>query len=250
MSDAQRVVLLIDSASDLAGTENRVLRLVVPTLATRLRVERASVWIGGLKREGTDSGGFDPAPPERVLVCDVSEELSVLETLDHVIDVSGRLDAVFVNAMIGEAETPIIEFDAHRLRSVLDRAVLGTAVIVREAARRMVSGGSICLCVTAPAITTRANRAVLESATAAVIALAKTAALELGPRGVCVTTLCAGQRPANQQVLFGRELIPDSGPTAETDELGEIASVASFLLGPESMFCTGGTFSMDGARRE
>jgi 3(or 17)beta-hydroxysteroid dehydrogenase len=248
----QRVVVLIDGASDAQSTEPPASSRVVPAIADRLRADGASAWVGGPKRHGTDdaSTDIDPFPQEQFLLCEMSEELSVLDALDRVIDVSGRLDAIFVNAMIDNADGPILELDTHRMRAVLDRAVLGTAVVVREAARRMVGGGAICVCITAPSIVAQANRAVLESANAAVMALAKSASVELATRGICVTILCAGPRPAQQQVLFGRGLIETPGPPPQSDDLAEIASVASFLLGPESMFCTGGTFSMDGAKRE
>ncbi|WP_394942932.1 SDR family NAD(P)-dependent oxidoreductase [uncultured Ilumatobacter sp.] len=85
------------------------------------------------------------------IICDVSDEAAVIESMQETVDALGRIDAVFVNAGISGRSPSFLEMTSEDWRRVMSVNLDGAFYTAREAAKHMVgrfeegdrSGGSI-----------------------------------------------------------------------------------------------------------
>ncbi len=165
----------------------------------------------------------------------------------------GRLDAVFVNAGIDGQGVPTLELDAKHFRRVLDVNVVGAFLVARAAARLLARPGAIVFNASVNALRPERDYADYNASKAAVVALAKTMAIELSGGGIAVTAICPGYFPTRMTAPY----LADEGVRAEllaqipAGRLGdpaEVAALVSFLVSPEAAYLTGGVITIDGGR--
>ncbi len=138
--------------------------------------------------------------------------------------------SIFINAVGCFTLTSLVEADTGAVANAFAGQLTAVCLAVREALVAVADGGAVCVCVRSRPDAARPAHSLQDAVAAAVGALVATVALEVAARSVCVTVLGAVE------------------PAPDQDTTGELASVAEFLLGPESSFCSGGVVSMDGAR--
>ena len=107
---------------------------------------------------------------------DVTDEASVRALFEGV----GTLDHLFVSASPG-APGPFLEQDLAAARTFIDGKLLGSWTCARYAAPRMRAGGSITFVTGVAVIRPPGNAAMVTAAFAAIEALSRALALELGP---------------------------------------------------------------------
>ncbi|HZZ02300.1 SDR family oxidoreductase [Paraburkholderia sp.] len=181
---------------------------------------------------------------------DVSNRDSVMAAFDSAEAAVGKLDVVIHNAGGPGKGTHLIDSD----EAVLDRVVAlnfyGTYYVLKYAPRRMRDGGSIIT--TASVAGLQQNEGFFDySATkAAVISMTKTAAVELGMRGIRCNAVAPGPvrtpmlPPAHILNTLAKQL-STLGRIAEVDDL---VGVYHFLASDESRYVTGHTLVVDGGR--
>lgn len=155
------------------------------------------------------------------LVADVSDEAAVEAA---VADASARLGTVTLVANIaggsgpGFGLGPLLSVPAPEFRRVLDVNVIGTWLVSKACATRMVAegrGGRICN------VSSQAGKRAFpflgpySAAKAAVILLTQALATELGPQGISVNAVCPG--------------------TVDTDLINKDALFESLMGGPEGL---------------
>ena len=146
---------------------------------------------------------------------------------------------------------PMIDFGVATYDSILDRNLRSAVVVHQCVAAAMAAdelGGSIVSISAATGLASSPFHALYGAAKAALIALARTEAVEWGPLGIRVNTVAPGgvqTRPAadpeemarseRAAVPLGRRAVPD-----------DIAGAALFLLSDLSSYISGHTLVLDG----
>jgi len=194
---------------------------------------------------------------------DVSQEEDVKAAIDLAVERFGRLDCMFNNAGIGGAGGPIdmipaIGFD-------ISIAILFRSVFfgMKHSAPVMKKQGSGSIISTASVAGQRTGFAghFYSACKAAVIHMTRTVAMELGPFGIRVNSICPGGIATS---IFGRALGMDQDASEELQEKLEgifrdgqairrpgrpedIARAALWLASDDSSFVSGAAINVDGA---
>jgi NAD(P)-dependent dehydrogenase (short-subunit alcohol dehydrogenase family) len=194
---------------------------------------------------------------------DVTQEDQVKAAVDLALERFGRLDCMFNNAGIGGASGPIdlipaIGFDI--TIAVLFRSVF-FGMKHAAAAMKTQGSGSIISTASIAGLRTGFGGHFYSACKAAVIHMTRTVAVELGPFGIRVNSICPGGIVTS---IFGRGLGMDQdGSEAIYEKLEEvfssvqaiaraglpedIARTALWLASDESSFVNGAAISVDGA---
>ena len=224
----------------------------------RFLEEGASVVVGDLNSdngrqllEELSADGYDEKV--RFTVTDVSVEDDVAAMTELALDAFGRLDIVFNNAGIGGAFGPITELEVddwdttfHVLvRSVFLGTKLAAKVLIEQG-----QGGSIINTASIAGMGGGAGPQAYSAAKAAVVSLSKTTAVELAPHDIRVNAICPGviftplMHSGNEEQA--EEVIEEIQPLSKRGEGSDIAGMAVFLAGDDSLFVTGQEHIVDG----
>jgi NAD(P)-dependent dehydrogenase (short-subunit alcohol dehydrogenase family) len=189
------------------------------------------------------------------LTADVADAAQVEDAVGRAGAEFGRIDVLYNNAGIGSAgSVAVAEEDNWDL--AFDVNVKGTFLCSRAALRHMAEGsiinqGSVAALVGVP------NFAAYCAAKGAVVALTRSMAVDLAPRGVRVNVICPGTvyTPLMEPMLRARgdgDLAAGLAKTVVKYPIGrlgtpeEIANVALFLASDEASFMTGAVITPDG----
>jgi NAD(P)-dependent dehydrogenase (short-subunit alcohol dehydrogenase family) len=179
---------------------------------------------------------------------DVTDPAQCAALVDLAVARFGRLDAVVACAGV-QPVVPLAELDAAGWRAVAEVNGTGSFATLQAAAARMPDGGSITLVASIEGSRPAAGHAHYAASKAAVIMLARAAALEYGPRGIRVNSVSPG--------LIDRPGLADAWPdgvdrwqaAAPLGRLGEPADVGDacvFLASPMARWITGHDLVVDG----
>jgi meso-butanediol dehydrogenase/(S,S)-butanediol dehydrogenase/diacetyl reductase len=184
------------------------------------------------------------------LEADVSDPVQVGEAFAAVDGLLGGLDVLVANAGIS-IRHPFLELAPEEWRRVLAVNLDGTFHCAQEAARRLVAGdgGAILMTASTNGLVGHPLYADYNASKAGVIALARTMALELGPK-VRVNAVCPGYvltpmqeaeytperlRATDAKIPLGRHAQPE-----------EIAALFAFLASDDGAYLTGAVIPIDG----
>jgi NAD(P)-dependent dehydrogenase (short-subunit alcohol dehydrogenase family) len=184
-------------------------------------------------------------------VCDVSVEDEVVAAVAAARHKMGGIDGVFVNAGIDGQGLPADQLDVEHFRRVLDVNVIGAFLVARATLRGSPPPSAIVLNASVNALRPELNFLDYNASKAAVVSVAKSLAMEVSRRGVAVTALCPGYFPTRMTAQYledpgTRDELLARIPAGRFGNLGEIAALVDFLLGPQAAFMTGSVVSMDG----
>ena len=186
-------------------------------------------------------------------ICDVTKEADVQGLLD-VADTYGGVDVMVNNAGLG-GDVSILEMTDEQWSLVLDITLNGTFRCVRAAGQRMSAGGRGGVIINNASVIgwrAQAGQAHYGAAKAGVMALTRSAAMDLAPHGIRVNAVSPSialhpflekvSDPAllanlTQQEAFGRAAEP-----------WEIANVMVFLASDYSAYMTGEVVSVSSQR--
>jgi NAD(P)-dependent dehydrogenase (short-subunit alcohol dehydrogenase family) len=185
------------------------------------------------------------APPAggRYLVCDVGDEASVASLAGSLQAHEHRLDALICNAgfMIRK---PIAALTLAEWSAVLTTNLTSTFLLVRatEALLRAARGAIVTIA-SSRARMSEPNTESYSASKGGLVALTHALAISLGPdiRVNCISPgwiATKGPAPSAEEHAFH--------PAGRVGNATDIASLAAFLVGPESGFITGAEFVVDG----
>lgn len=221
--------------------------------AQRLVDEDAAVWILGSRDDSV------AAALERVRglaggsACEVTDEAAVDRAVMEAVEGLGGLDGAFVNAGVDGSGDSVIESSAEHFRRVLDVNVVGTFLVARAAARVMPQGSAIVVNASVNGLRPERGFADYNASKAAAISLAKTMALELGARGIAVSSICPGYipTPMTQRYLddaaTATQLLHEI-PAGRFGKPEEVGALVAFLLSSDAGYMGGAVVSIDGGR--
>jgi NAD(P)-dependent dehydrogenase (short-subunit alcohol dehydrogenase family) len=161
---------------------------------------------------------------------DTTDEASVQALFDEV----GGLDHVFVSSSPG-SPGPVLEQDLAAARTFVDGKLLGSWMCARYAAPWLRAGGSITFVTGCAVLRPPRHAAMVVAAFAAVEALSRALALELGPLrvntirpGYTDSQMWSGLPPAERDRL--RQSVADTLPVGRIGTPEDIAHAAVFLM--------------------
>lgn len=207
-------------------------------VAARYAQLGARVVIAGRREDGDEIA--------RVAGCefvalDVRDEDAVAAVHEQV----GGLDVLVLNAGAGHAPTSLADTPSKRAKLVVDINLFGTFWGLKHGGPQMHDGGSIVITSSIAAVMGTSFEGLYGATKAAVSALARSAAIDLGPRGIRVNAVQPGptwtDMNAMPEGLF--EVMAPMGRKATVDDL---VGLYVFLASDESRYLTGQAISVDG----
>lgn len=181
---------------------------------------------------------------------DVSDPAAVKEYLDHLMDAHGRLDVLVNNAGITQ-DTLLVRMSLEQWERVIKVNLTAAFICTQAAAKIMMKQRSGCMVNMASVVgqTGNAGQANYAASKAGLIALTKTAAKELAPRGIRVNAVAPGfietEMTANlpeKAVTVMKAMIP----MKRTGQPEDVASVVAFLCSDAAGYLTGQVLHVSG----
>ncbi len=195
--------------------------------------------------------------------CDVGSTESVDDAIQNVVERFGGLDIVVNNAGISQRAS-VEDLDDEGWHSMIEINLTGPARVVRAAAPHLrARGGGAIVNVASVGALFAARKSVAYSTTkAGLLGLTRSMALDLGPAGIRVNTLCpgwvdtpmAGKASAAAGHIHdlddqrARELLVRNNPIRRMADPDEIASCVEFLVSGAASFVTGAMLVADGGQ--
>lgn len=187
---------------------------------------------------------------------DVSTEAGVKSYVQSALDRFGRIDFLHSNAGIIGTPGPLAEATGENFDKVfavnVRSAVLGLAAVAGPMQAQ--GGGSIVITASVSGVRPSPGLGVYAASKIALVALAKTAAVEFGPAGIRVNAIAPGltDTPAfratsqvsmdDDSTIFDKVMLP----LARVGTPSEVANLVGWLMSDQSSYVTGGLYHVDG----
>ena len=184
------------------------------------------------------------------LPVDVTDREKVIGAFKAAEEAIGTLDVIVHNAGKPGKGTHLTESDEAVLDGVIALNVYGTYYILKYGPRHMRDGGSIITTASVAGIQQNEGFFDYSATKAALISMTKTAAVELGMRGIRCNSVAPGpvrtpMLPPGHVLNTLAKHLSALGRIAEVDDL---VGVYHFLASDQSRYITGHTFVVDGGR--
>jgi NAD(P)-dependent dehydrogenase (short-subunit alcohol dehydrogenase family) len=188
--------------------------------------------------------------PVHAVAGDVSRREDVRSAVSTCVAAFGRLDAMIAHAGIADVK-PLLEIDDRSWQRVLDVNLTGVFLCMQEAGRVMAAGGAIVVTASTNSFWVEQNMAPYNASKGGVVALVRTAALDLAPHGIRVNAVAPGvvRTRISEWVIDHPVLGPEylrKLPLGRFGEPVDVANAVAFLASPESSYITGQTLILDG----
>ncbi len=214
--------------------------------AKRLAASGANVAIAGRRSADELAESFGAV----AFSCDVSKEDDIRDLMHNTHDKFGGLDIVVNNAGVNAGYSELTESEAKDFDFNYKINTMGVANGIKHAAPLMNEGGAIVNVASVAGLQGVAYLAPYVASKWAVIGLTRTAAVELGARGIRVNAVCptsvntpmAHAEGGEAQLAMEHKAVP-LGRIAEPEE---IAALVHFLVAPDCNFVNGQAIAADG----
>ena len=176
---------------------------------------------------------------------DVADESSVATALAEVCARDGQLDVLVLNAGVGQPPAPLAKLDSGAATAVVQTNLLGTFFGLKHASARMNAGGSIILTSSISAVSGTPFEGLYGATKAAVSALARSAAVDLGPRGIRVNAVQPGPTWTDLNPMPER-WSQVMAPLGRKGRVEDLVGTYLFLASDASRYLTGQAITVDG----
>ena len=208
-------------------------------VASAYRDAGASVWIGGRRDDGAEIAA---AADCAFVHLDVSDPESYAAAFAQIPE---KLDVLVLNAGVGHAPGPITSLSERSARRVVDVNLLGTFWGLNQGPARMNDGGSIIITSSISAVMGTPFEGLYGATKAGVSQLARSAAIDLGPRGIRVNAVQPGPTWTDLNPKPER-LLEIMAPAGRKGRVEDLVGLYVFLASEESSYLTGQALTVDG----
>ena len=215
-----------------------------------------------LDRNGDGLAALEKSVPCPVVMAtgDVGEAALWARFEADISDRFGHLDLALANAGIGHQMQPIAELEPEVWSRVIGVNLTGAFLTLRTALRLMNDGGAIVLVSSSMGVKPSPNTAGYGASKAAIIQLARIAALEAAPRRIRVNAISPGgvETPLFRDQAFFGDLVTQTGsergafdalasriPLGRYASAEETAALIAFLMSEEAAQITGANLVAD-----
>jgi NAD(P)-dependent dehydrogenase (short-subunit alcohol dehydrogenase family) len=249
MNDMAGKVALVTGAG--SGLGKAIVRKFAARGARVVVAEINAEWGSAVAEDIRGSGG------EALFVrTDVAREEDLRAAVDATMTTFGRLDFAVNNAAIEGDVLPLVEQRTDTFQRVIAVDLLGVFFGLKYQIAAMVGqgGGAIVNVASIAGVRAHPGLAPYVAAKHGVNGLTKTAAIEYGPKGVRVNSVCPGgiKTPQLQRYLDSapelRAAIIDANPLRRLAEADEIADAVVWLCSPASSYVNGHELVVDGGK--
>jgi len=183
---------------------------------------------------------------------DISRRQDVRRAVERCVERFGGLNVLVANAGL-TAVQPLLDIDDASWRRVLDVNLTGTFLCIQEAARVMArsGGGAVVATASTNAFWVEANLAAYNASKGGVVALVRTAALDLASYGIRVNAVEPGVVRTRLAAFVTED--PEAAadylkriPLNRFAEPADVADAVLFLASKEAAYITGQTLVLDG----
>lgn len=182
---------------------------------------------------------------------DIARREDVRRAVERCRERFGGLDVLAANAGIADAQ-PFTEISEESWRRIIDVNLTGTFFCIQEAARVMIPAGRGAIVATAStnAFWVETNMAHYNASKGGIVALVKSAAIDLGGHGIRANAVAPGmiRTRANyitEDPVAGPAYL-ERVPLARFAEPREMAAVVAFLASDDASYVTGELLVADG----
>jgi NAD(P)-dependent dehydrogenase (short-subunit alcohol dehydrogenase family) len=222
--------------------------------ARRLLDDGASVALADVDAETARAACAELAESERAIVLgvDVRARDEVRAAVEATVARFGRLDMLIANAGVADVR-PMAEIDDASWERVVSTNLTGAFVCIQEAARHMAPGAAVVVTASTNAFWMESNLAHYNASKAGVLALARTAALELAPVGIRVNAISPGLVRTRLTVYVTDDDKHAPGyrsqiPLGRFGQPADVAAAAAFLVSDDASWITGQNLVVDGGQ--
>ena len=226
--------------------------------ARRLVLAGATVTLAGRSEDRVRAAAEELAPlspngaPVQWISCDVASEDEVAAAVAHAAGPTGSVRLAVAAAGMGTM-TPVVATDRAAWDQVLGVNLTGTMLVIKHvgASAASAGGGSIVAISSIAGLASHRWMSAYCVSKAGVDMLVRTAADELGRRGVRVNSV----RPGVVATELAAMLVDDESirsdylaqmPVSRVGHVEDVAALVGFLCGPGSSWITGENISVDG----
>ncbi len=181
---------------------------------------------------------------------DLRDRVGVMAAVEALADAHGALDVVVNNAAVTRDELfPMLSMEG--FEEVLATNLTGLAAVCRAAVRPMIARGSGAIVNVASVAGAHASvgQASYSASKGGVIALTRTLAAELGPRGVRVNAVVPGLCAVGMAARLDRRILDQKRAAVPLGRFGEgheIARAVLFLASDDASYVIGHALVVDG----
>ena len=193
---------------------------------------------------------LDASGTHKIIQCDVSKDEQVQAMMKDIVDSYGHLDVLVNNAGITK-DNLLIRMTEDQFDDVININLKGTYNCIRHVARTMMKqrSGKIVNMASVVGLCGNVGQANYAASKGGVIALTKSCAKELAPRGICVNAVAPGFIQTDMTNALSEDVIKaakQSIPMKSFGNVEDVANVVAFLCSEESRYITGQVLNVDG----
>lgn len=216
--------------------------------------EGASVYIFDVNEEegARTAGELQPAYAGKVnfFKVDITDEKSVEQSIEKIIEAEGRIDILVNNAGITR-DNLILRMSLEDWKKVIDINLTGAFICSKHAVKYMVKNrsGKIINISSIVGVHGNAGQSNYSSSKAGIIGLTKTLARELAGRNILVNAIAPGYIETEMTEKLSdkiKEKLMEQIPTGRLGSVDDVAKTALFLASDDSNYITGTVINLDG----